>query len=182
MVNRQISSDIKDCALRLWEAGWDTTDICDILLVSQASLYRWRDNFENYGTAAKPPSPLKERPHRIARAVLTGLHLFLEENPDSYLDKLVWWLAFHHDIEISISQLHATLLRAGLTRKLLRKLAIERDEELRHLWHDAICNEFAGDGTQFVFVDKTSKNKHAYFHHYGRVLVGERAELKDVFV
>lgn len=182
MVNRRISTDMKECSLRLWDAGWHTSDICEALQVSVASLYRWLDNYENYHNVLKPPSPLRGRPRLIARAVLTGLHLVLNESPDAYLDELVWWLAITHDIPISRSQLQANLEKAGLTRKLLRKLALERDEQLRQEWRDMVRGEFLDDGSQWVFVDETSKNEHAYFRRYGRAPRGKRAELKDVFV
>ncbi|KAJ3924572.1 MAG: hypothetical protein NXY57DRAFT_858836, partial [Lentinula lateritia] len=52
-------------------------------------------------------------------------------HPDSYLDELVWFLALHHDVVISKSALHDNLRKAGLTRKLMRKIAQERDEVLR---------------------------------------------------
>jgi hypothetical protein len=31
MVNRRISEDIEQCALRLWTHGWDVQDICEAL-------------------------------------------------------------------------------------------------------------------------------------------------------
>jgi len=34
MVNRRISSDLKECALQLWEAGWEEIDITQGLIVS----------------------------------------------------------------------------------------------------------------------------------------------------
>ncbi|KAJ8584410.1 hypothetical protein M405DRAFT_826896, partial [Rhizopogon salebrosus TDB-379] len=37
------------------------------------------------------------------------------------------WLAFEHNIIISLSILSRTLEQAGLTRKILQKLAAERD-------------------------------------------------------
>jgi transposase-like protein len=41
MGNRKISSDLKECALRLWNAGWDIEDIYNALGVFRASIYRW---------------------------------------------------------------------------------------------------------------------------------------------
>jgi len=38
MGNRRISSDLKECALNLWDKGWELEDITDALLVSQASM------------------------------------------------------------------------------------------------------------------------------------------------
>ncbi|KAF8238493.1 hypothetical protein L208DRAFT_1242050, partial [Tricholoma matsutake] len=58
MVNRHISADLKDCALKLWEAGWHWSDICYALSVSPASLYQWRLIFDEFRTITKPASPL----------------------------------------------------------------------------------------------------------------------------
>lgn len=38
------------------------------------------------------------------------------------------------------------------------------------------------DGSQFICIDETSKNEQTYARHYGQAFLGERAELKDVFV
>jgi hypothetical protein len=38
MVYRKISKDLKDAALRLWELGWEESDIMQDLVVSHASL------------------------------------------------------------------------------------------------------------------------------------------------
>ena len=87
MVNRRISPDLKECALRLWEAGWDEEDICSALLVSRASLFRWRAIFDTFGMVNKPPSPLKGRTRIITRAVLTAVHQLYETTSDLYLDE-----------------------------------------------------------------------------------------------
>lgn len=96
-----------------------------------------------------------------------------------YLDKLVLWLAIEHDISISVSALHATLWKIGLTRKLLHKIAIECDEQLREQWKAMIASDtFLPDGSQFIFLDETSKNEHTLAQRYGRVFVqGDRYSL-----
>jgi transposase len=131
MVNRRISPDLKECALRLWEAGWEETDIIQGLLVSRASLYQWRHVFEELQSVVKPPSPLRGRTRIISRAVLTAVYDIYKTDPDMYLDELQFWLAIHHDIVISISALHTNLQEAGLSRKLLHKIARERDQQQR---------------------------------------------------
>jgi hypothetical protein len=40
MVSRRISEDLKECALRLWNHGWDVEDICEASGVSRSSCYR----------------------------------------------------------------------------------------------------------------------------------------------
>jgi hypothetical protein len=63
--------------------------------------------------------------------------LFAEES-DLYLNELATWLALTHDISISIPTLSRNLKEAGLTRKLLHRLAVERDEEHRHEWKESM--------------------------------------------
>jgi hypothetical protein len=70
-----------------------------------------------------------------------------------------------------------------LTRKLLHKIARERDEAARDEWRNDIRQNFdAGTGDEFVFVDETSKNDHDTARRHGLAVVGERAEFVDVFV
>ena len=35
MVNQRISEDIKECAFRLWNHGWDVEDVCEAFGVSR---------------------------------------------------------------------------------------------------------------------------------------------------
>ena len=37
MGNGRVSADLKECALNLWDKGWDLEDIVDALLISLAS-------------------------------------------------------------------------------------------------------------------------------------------------
>ena len=82
----------------------------------------------------------------------------------------MFWLAIHHDIVISKSALHLNLKEAGLSRKLLHKIAIERDAQLREEYMDTINGELEGDSSMLVFVDETSKNDHTLSRRYGLAL------------
>jgi len=42
----KISSDMKECALKLWDQGWETAEIMDTLGISQSSLYQWQAIFD----------------------------------------------------------------------------------------------------------------------------------------
>jgi hypothetical protein len=61
MVYRKISPNLKECALRLWELGWDEEAVIETLTVSQSSIYCWRATFLEFGCVKKPPSPLVGR-------------------------------------------------------------------------------------------------------------------------
>ncbi|KAG2126955.1 hypothetical protein DEU56DRAFT_689232, partial [Suillus clintonianus] len=119
MVNRRISNDLKDCALRLWNHGWELADICEAFGVSERrglrSCYRWRRIFEECGTATKPPSPLTGRTRTITRALLTAIEDLFTVDSDLFLDEVCTWLAVGHDIVVSTSTLSRNLKEAGLT-------------------------------------------------------------------
>jgi transposase len=184
MVNRRISSDIKTRALVLYEAGWSNEDICYIFHVSPRSLYRWRAIFEEFGTVTKPPSHLRGRERLISLAVLSAVKEIFFHDPSVMLDELVWYLAIHHDIAISQSALQATLVRAGLTRKMLQKIAKERNEASRDDFRGCIQDPdtFSGTGMEFVTVDESSKDERTLARHYGRSPIGQPAIYSHQFV
>lgn len=170
MVNRRISDDLnlKECALSLWNHGWDLEDICEALGVSRASCYRWRKIVEEHGNVNRPPSPLVGRTRKITRAVLGAIEQLYSEDTDLFLDEVCMWLAVEHEIEISTSRLSRNLNDAGLTRKVLQKLALERDEARREEFKQMLRTDFVGDGSEFVVVDETSKNDRTYARRFGR--------------
>lgn len=183
MGNRHISSDLKDIAIHLFNSGWTIHDVSEALSISVPSIYRWQLNIEQFGTV-NPPSAIRGRVRVVTRAVLTAMDNLYQDESDLYLDEVLIWLSFHHNIYISQSTLQRTLMEAGLTRKVLQKIASERNEDLRQQFRDAINdpNLFAGDGSEFVVLDETSKNERTWARTHGRSLSGERAQLEDVFV
>ena len=156
--------------------------IAESLCVSRSSLYRWRKLFEQYQTVQRPKSSIMGRPRLIVRAVLTAIKEVYHNEADAYLDQLVWWLAVHHDIAISPSGLLQNLQDAGLTRKLLHKIAREREAEQRAEYFAVVRDHSAGRGEEFLFVDEMSKNDHDTARRYGRSLSGTRADFIDNFV
>ena len=182
MGNRKISADLKECTLRLWELCFDLGFISESLCISKASIYRWRSVFAEFSSINQPPSPLLGRPRIIVCAVLTAIKEVYHNEADAYLDELVWWLAIHHDIVISHSALHKNLLDAGLTQKLLHKIAKERDEEMRAEYMDVIRDCTGGWGAELVFINEFSKNDHDTARCYGQAPSGQRADFIDNFV
>jgi transposase len=180
MGNRRISPDMKFCALRLWNSGWTVDDIIETLRISRSSIYRWQNILLKHGDVVWPRSPLIGRTRIIARAVLRATQDLYAEESDLYLDEIVTWLALEHDVAVSTSTLSRNLEEAGLTRKILHKIAKERDEQLRLDYRAS--EDFCGDGSEFVCVDETSKNELTYARRYGRSMSGEQAHLTDVFV
>ena len=182
MVYWHISSDMKDCALCLWETGWSKEDICSILCVSQSSLYRWAQIFEDFGSVTPPPSLMHGQPRIIGMAAMSIIKDIYAQNLDAYLDKLQWVLGIHHDIAISVSALQETLVRAGLTWKVLHKIASEHDEACRAEFLHCIWHNFSRTGDEFVVIDELSKNEHTYARRYGCAPIGQDAILTSPFI
>jgi transposase len=92
----------------------------------------------------KPLSPLKGPTRITTRALLTAIEDLFTEDSDFFLDEVCTWLTFEHQITISTSALSRSLTQAGLTRKVLRKLACERDEVRREEFRAGLQNDFIG--------------------------------------
>jgi hypothetical protein len=139
--------------------------------------------FDEHGSVNRPLFSPSGRSRTITLTVLKAIHTLYESEPDLYLDELVLWLGINHDIAISTLALHQNLKQAGLTRKLLHKIALERDQEIWQQWKEMQQGgDFLQDGSQIVCLDKTSKNELTWARCYGRAACGERAELTDVFI
>ena len=129
-------------------------------------MYRWCNIFAEFSSVNQPPSGLLRRPKIIICAVLTAIREVYHNEADAYLDELVWWLGIHHDIAISCSALHKNLQDAGLTQKLLHKIARERNQEMRAKYMDVIRDCTGGRGVELVFIDEFSKNDHDTARRY----------------
>ncbi|CAA7258479.1 unnamed protein product [Cyclocybe aegerita] len=136
---------------------------------------------------AEDKSGLKTRKGSVEEGTLTFLgdgvvKEVYHNEADTYLDQLIWWLAINHNIAISQSALHKNLQDAGLTRKLLHKIAKEQDEEVQAEFMEVIHDHSAGTGDEFLFIDEMSKNDHDTARHYGLALSGQQADFIDNFV
>jgi transposase len=103
-------------------------DVCEAFGVSTSSCYRWGQILEEHGTIKRPPSPLTGRTRTITHALLSAIQDLFAVDADLFLDEVCTWLTFEHNNTISLSTLSRTLEQAGLTRKILQKLAAERGD------------------------------------------------------
>ncbi|KAJ7134933.1 hypothetical protein C8R43DRAFT_857139, partial [Mycena crocata] len=166
MVYRAISDDLKERALWLLDAGYITEDVCDILGVSRASIYRWKENYITHGSVRPPPSPLRGRPRILNPDQTHDLLTLLAEAPEMYLDEIADWVAITHDTGISITAIHTLIHDAGLTYKILRRAASERDEVARAEFKQLIQTSFIS--SMIVTADESSKDERTIFRKRGR--------------
>ncbi|ESK83463.1 hypothetical protein Moror_4915 [Moniliophthora roreri MCA 2997] len=81
MGNHKISTDLKEIALQLWEAGWERTDIAQAFGISQTSLYQWKKLFELTGSAANLLSPIRGHPQIIGMVAFNTLKQIYCDDP-----------------------------------------------------------------------------------------------------
>jgi transposase len=167
MVYRQISADMKTRALQLLEDGWEKQDIADALGVSPISIDRWHDNYQTQGRV-DPVSYLRCRRRILSADVIEDLRNLIQESPGLYLDEIGIWLALYHDVQISTTALHDNLREFGLTHKLVRRAAAERDHELRTNWMYDVLNTYTAE--QMVILDESSKDDRTLIRKYGRAI------------
>jgi hypothetical protein len=77
----------------------------------------------------------------LTRGLLRATQELYAEESDLYLDEIITWLVLEHDIAISTSTLSRNLIEVRLTRKVLHKIAKERDEQLRLDYRESIQPE-----------------------------------------
>lgn len=170
MVYRQISVDMKQRALQLIGEGWEMEEVADVLGVSSKSIERWADNYNVLGQVNRL-SVLRGRPRLLNADAVADLHQLILETPSLFLDEISEWLALYHDQPISTTALHDNLRELGLTYKIIRKAAAERDEVARAEWLTHITSTYTA--RQMVVLDESSKDGRTILRKYGRAPCGE---------
>ncbi|KAJ6523459.1 hypothetical protein DFH09DRAFT_884877, partial [Mycena vulgaris] len=170
MVYRAISDDLKDRAVWLLDNDYMTEEVSDLLGVSRASLYRWKANQRDYGTTAPPHNPLQGRPRILNPDQTHDLLTLLDEAPEMFLDEIMDWVAVTLDSAISRTALHMLIKDAGLTYKLLRRAASERDDVARAEFKKLIQTSFIS--SMIVTADESSKDERTIFRKRGRASRG----------
>ena len=135
---RHISKDIKDCALWLLDNDYLTEDVCEILGVSGRSLCHWRSNDEVYGSVIPPRNPDQGRPRILNADQTHDILTLLEEAPELYLDEIQDWLGLVHDVAISKSSINQIIADCGVSYKMLRRAAAERDDVAHQVWRGSV--------------------------------------------
>ncbi|EDR00877.1 uncharacterized protein LACBIDRAFT_333721 [Laccaria bicolor S238N-H82] len=170
MVFRHISQDLKERVLWLLENDFIPDDVADIFGVSRRSIYSWQANVENYGNVIRPRNPLQGRPRTLNADQTHDLFTLLDDAPEMYLDEIQEWVAITQDLSISKTALHVLIRDAGVTYKVLRKAASERDEEARERFRDFARNHLVA--SMIITVDESSKDDRTIFCRRGRAPSG----------
>lgn len=170
MPYQKISSDRKQRALfLLLEEDWDKSAVADAMGVSEKSIDCWEELYRTEGCVTRP-SFTRGRPRLLTTQMADELHELISESPSLILEEIAEWLALYHDRPISITALHDNLQDLGFSYKKLKRVAAERNDELRSDWLHNITANYTAE--QLVFLDESSKDDRVVLRRYGRAPSG----------
>ena len=180
MGNRKISTDLKAAALRLHARGDSDKEVSRIMGFSISTLSRIRRRYRLSGNIAKAPQPgLFGRPRLLLTADTRYLLSLAHHNPTMFLDEYAKRLRKWRYLPVSLSTLHRSFERAGLSVKQAQKLASERDP--------IKCADFVRrigkyPSPYLIFLDEVSKDDRTYARLWGRAVLSGRVEKHNPFV
>jgi transposase len=177
---RHISRDVKIAAIRLHEQ--DLLELDDILQCcgfSARTFYRILKLWRETGDVVNPKASVSGRIRILDHEDVQYLLCLVADNPDYFLDELLHLLKTNRFISVHYTAVHRVLERANVSRKKLKRIAMERNEERRA--------NFIGRMAQYMpeqlgFLDEVSKDERTPGQRYGRSRKGRRAQKKQVFV
>jgi transposase len=180
MGNRKISVDVKLAAIHLYEQGiLELHEILNCIGFSRRTFYRIKRLYDETGHVIKPRSEFLGRPHILN---LEDLHYLLElvhHRPDYFLDKLTNLMESNCFISVHYTTIHRELVRAGVSLKKLRKIAKERNEDLRADFKRRMAQYLPHE---LMFIDETSKDERTQCRRWGRAKKSCRACMRGPFV
>jgi transposase len=177
---RKVSRDVKIAAIKLNERGLlELQDILDCCGFSMRTWYRVLKLWRETGDVINPTKSLRGRLRSLDRNDVEYLLRLIRQNPDYFLDELLYLLKTNRFISVHYTTIHQELERAGVSRKKLKWIALERDET-RHA--DFVRRMAQYSPEEIGFLDEMSKDERTPGRRYGRSKKGTRAEKKQVFV
>jgi transposase len=180
MGNRRISDDAKSIALRLKARGRDTnSEIAQLCNFSTRTLYRAMQRKNITGSVSKAQAIGRGRPRRVLFKDCQYLLRLARHKPTLFLDEYTRRLEEYRHLPVSLSTVHLTLRRAGLSVKHVQKLALERDPIQRA---DFVRRIGQYPAHYLVPLDEVSKDDRTYSRLWGRAEVGCRVEEHSPFV
>lgn len=177
---RKISRDLKLAAIRLYEQDLlPLVDILDCLRLSKRTFYRILDLWVRTGDVIPRTFGIRGRPRILCFDDIDYLKRLIRHRPDWFLDELAFLLQTNRFISAHYTTVHRELVRAGVSSKKLKKVASERNENLRA---DYIRHMAQYSPEQLGFLDEVSKDERTATRARGRSNKGSRAVKKGVFV
>lgn len=121
--------------------------------VSLRSLQRMYKSWRLYGTVFIPSEIKGGRSRMLSELHTHELLEYLDQRPMAYLDEMAHFLLDEFGLAVDESTVWRALRRLGWSRKIQRKVARERNQELRNAWLVKIAGWRAD---QLIFLDESA--------------------------
>jgi len=168
-----LSIDLKERIVKWYfEDGMTYRDICDQGRVSLGLVSNTIRNYQEFdGQVNNPFRRYTGRPSYLSDEDMAFVESTLEANPSMYLDELQKKLNDTRNLYVSIATLSRALASAQYSRKSLKKVSAERDEELRTVWEIAMA-EYT-DPNVFIFLAESAVDNKTVQRSHGWSRIGQ---------
>ena len=157
----------------------DLPDILDCLDMSESTFFRALRLFRETGNVEHPRSTTRGRPRKLHFDDLTYMIALINHRPDWFLDELLGLLDTNRSISVHFTTIYRELERSGVSLKKLRRIAKERDENLRA---DFVRTMGQYSPEEIGFLDEFSKDERTLHRRHGRSKRGKRVVMRGAFV
>jgi len=147
------------------QQGLSPEIIADVEGVGARTVRRIRARLKTYGQHTPPNKMSAQGPAPLIHpAARIGLRHFLEGQPWSYLDEMLYYLFDDWGITVALSTLSNALKAMKINRKCLKREALERSQECRNLYFLDV-SQFTHE--MLVFLDESAANEHTMHRKRG---------------
>ncbi|KAK4691368.1 hypothetical protein P7C70_g9364, partial [Phenoliferia sp. Uapishka_3] len=173
-----IQDQIRERVVALAARGTlEPSEIQDLLGIKKTAYYKILATEEATGSSSRPEvTSVLGRPRNITTEELDYICALYKDYPDLYLDEVRYYLGQVFGTYHPISTLHRAIEELKLTRKKLKIVARQRDEEERALF-DALKAQWFG--RECVWTDETARAAEEDHRKFGRSREGVPAIMQE---
>jgi hypothetical protein len=161
----KISADVKHAAIRLYNHNLlDLDDILTCCHISQATFFHAFKLWRTTGDVVTETKRVAGRRRSLDFSDVQYLLRLIDRNPDYFLDEMLHLLKTNRFISVHYSVIHNQLLRTGVSRKRLQRIASECNEDARAAF---IARMARYSPEELGFIDEVSKDERTVGRRYG---------------
>jgi len=138
--------------------------IADVEEVTDRTVRKIRGRLKTYGQHSPSKMSAMRQAPLIHPAARIDLRHFLEDQPWSYQDEMLYYVFDDWGITVALSTLFNALKAMKINRKCLKREALERSQECRNLYFLDV-SQFTHE--MLVFLDESAANEHTMHRKRG---------------
>lgn len=150
----RVTPAVREAIRHEFELGYTNKQVRVRHEVSGRTLRRMRSSWKRWSSVYIPfQSPHPGRDRILHDALQEELLIYLDQRPMAYLDEMAWFLYDEFNVTLDESTIHRALHRLGWSRKNMRKIARQRNQDPRNAWFVRLTGWRAD---QLIFLDESA--------------------------